>query len=139
MSARSRFHTRSRRFLRREDGTATVEFLLWVPIIFTLLVMILDVSYVYFQRATALRMIQDVNRAFSIGRLEDEAEATAAILAAIHTISPNGEAATVYDTATGIITTYVNMPASDLMPVGTLPGLGNNFTIGLSAQHYAEI
>ena len=138
MSAKTRLPIRLRRFMRREDGAATIEALLWIPMFFFLIVAILDVSYVYFNRAQALRIVQDVNRAFSIGRYADEDEATAAILAAIQTISPNAEAATVYNNATGLITTYVNMPASDLMPVGTVPGLGNAFTIGLSAQHYME-
>ena len=129
------------RFLRREEGSSTIEAILWIPLIFTLLIMILDVSFVYFERSQALRLIQDINRAYSVGRFDDEAEATAALRAAIQRISPNAVPAenfTTYDSTTGLITSVVNMPASDLMPVGTVPGLGSNFTIGLSAQHYME-
>ena len=127
-----------RRFLKREDGTATVEAILWLPLIFWLILLILNVSFIFFERSQALRMIQDVNRAFSVGRYSDEDAATAAVLAAIQTISPNARAKTSYDTSTGLITTSVNMPAYDLMPAGALIGLSDTFTIGLRAQHYME-
>ena len=127
-----------RRFRKREDGIASIEAILWIPIFFWLLMLILDVSYVYFERSQALRMIQDVNRGYSVGRYKNETEATAAILAAIQTLAPTAQAQTSYDSTTGLITTKVNMRADELMPIGAVRGLGSNFTIGLSAQHYME-
>ncbi len=124
-----------KRFKEDERGTATIESLLWMPVFFYLFILITDVSFIFYGKAEALRIIQDGNRAYSVGKFEDNADASGYIEGRLRTFAPGATVTT--STTAGIITTVATMAASDLMAVGTIPGfLG--IEIQVTAQHYQE-
>jgi len=124
-----------RRFRKDQDGTATIESLLWMPIFFFLFILITDVSFLFYGKAQTLRIIQDGNRAYSVNRFDTDAEASAYIQGQIRVFSP---LATVVTTVTnGIIQTSATLPASDLMAVGTIPNFVSS-EISVTSQQFME-
>lgn len=123
------------RFKDDQRGTATVESLLWMPLFFYLFILITDVSFIFFGKAQALRIIQDGNRAFSVGDYQTMPEAETEIQTSLRTIAPT---ATATSTLVGgaIIQTVGELPMNELMAVGSIPFAGEN--ISITAQHFIE-
>ena len=139
----SKSDTRTRKFglwrrAKSEDGSSTIEAVLWVPLLATLLMLVVDTSFVFYGRAQAMRIVQDGNRAYSLGRFESDAEASAFIYDTIKALAPGAEVETVLNTSTGVIATTVKLPVDDLMVAGNVAGLGSGFFVWVTAQHYAE-
>ena len=123
------------RYVRDERASSTVEAVLWIPILFWLLILITDVSFIFYGRAEAMRIVQDGNRAYSVGRLTDEQETEDFILQALSHLAPHATAETLLDK--GIISTDVEIPATDLTAIGAIPGL-SGFNIAVRSQHFLE-
>lgn len=123
------------RFRDDERGSATIEALLWMPIFVYLLVLITDVSLVYYGKAQALRAIQDGNRALSVRFLPDEAATQDFVETRLRSHSPSVTATT--SISDGIVTTSAKMPASELMAVGSIPTFGDTIIL-VTAQHFLE-
>jgi Flp pilus assembly protein TadG len=102
----------AKHFSRNENGGATVEFVLWVPVFVFVLCLVADASLIFGGQAQVLRIVQDSNRAVSIGRFRTTDEAKAYIESRIGQITPNAEVTVTI--ASGIVRTVVDMPASDL-------------------------
>ncbi|GGL68316.1 TadE/TadG family type IV pilus assembly protein [Wenxinia marina] len=124
-----------KKFFSDDDGSSTVEAVLWVPMLAMLLILITDVSFIFYGRAETMRIVQDANRAFSVGRLADEAETMAFIRSALSGLSPNAEVETTLEL--GVIRSRVLLPIDDLMAVGTIPGL-TGFDVSVMSQHLLE-
>ena len=110
-----------RRF-RDEDGTVSVEAVLWIPFFVFFLTLIADGALIFYGQARALEVTEDANRAFSIGEVTRE-EAVEQIEARLSTISPNASAQ--INTVDGLITTIVTIPTSDLDAVGFVTSLAS--------------
>lgn len=123
------------RFRDDEDGSATVESLFWLPLFMFVLVLITDVSFIFFGKAQALRVIQDGNRALSVGRFNDTDSTKDFIEKALQGFSTNAVVVTTVDD--GVVTSTATMPTTDLMAVGTIPGI-NNIKVVVTAQHFLE-
>lgn len=129
---------RLRRFARDEGGTVTVEAVLWLPFFFSLLMIITDVSLAFYGKAQAFRVVQDVNRAVSVGRIATASSAKTILLNAVKELSPNAAADVVKNDQT--VTTVVRMPSSDLVLfLGTVISYRfTGLTVTVGAQHYLE-
>ncbi|MZR11720.1 hypothetical protein GQE99_01640 [Maritimibacter sp. DP07] len=102
-----------RSFARDTRGSATIEFVLWVPIVVSMFCLIVNVTVLYFSQNEVLRVIQDANRNLSVGRLSSESEAEAFVQERISEKLPNAVVdSTISD---GTVTTIVSYPASDLV------------------------
>ena len=123
------------RGLSDESGAATVEFVLWLPVMAALFGLIVDTSIVFGDQSQILRVVQDVNRAVSIGRVRTSDDAEAIILADIHNIAPNASVETTL--SNGIIASTVTIPVSDLS-VTNLIDVFHDFNVTVSAQHLSE-
>lgn len=123
-----------RRFRSDENGAATIEAVLWIPVFFFLLVLIVDASLMFHGQARALRIVQDNNRAVAVGRIPTT-DAEAIILNRLAQISPNARVST--SNNSGIIGTVVGMPATDLSSLGIVTKMGD-FTIWASAEQFLE-
>ncbi len=125
------------RFRDRQDGNATIEIVLWAPFFFILLMIVGQLSLIFFGQSIALSAAQDATRAYSIGELASEAEVRSFVQAELSTMS---DRVTVTSTITdGLITTVVNMPAGDVGgPLGFLSQFAN-LTIQSVAQQYKEV
>lgn len=123
------------RNLSDDSGAATVEFVLWLPVVMLVFGLIVDTSVIFGDRSQILRVVQDINRAVSIGHVRSSDDAEAIILADISNIAPN---ALVETTLTdGIITSTVTIPVSDLT-VTNLIDVFRDFNVTVSAQHLSE-
>lgn len=127
-------------FLRDTRGGVTVESVLWLPIFFAFLALAADGSVMFTKRAMALRVVQDANRGFVVGRFGTDQEAAAAqaeawVLASLSTISPNATAQT--QAVGDIVSTRVEMPTYDLDAVGIL-GLLSGFNVAIQAEQLLQ-
>ena len=125
-----------RGFLRSSDGSASVEVVIWTPLFMFIFFLIADTAIIFSDQAQVLRIVQDANRAMSIGQT-DETATENRIKAAIASISPNAAVDTTVDTSTGIIRTDVVMPISDLEATGMV-GAFDNLSVTVTAQHLSE-
>lgn len=110
-----------RRFLRDDRGSFTMEALIWLPIFVAVLCMTADVALIYSKQSQVMRVVQDANRFYAVGRFADATATQNYILGLVRPMSSNATAVSNYNTSTGIITTTVTMPARDLMVTGFLP------------------
>jgi Flp pilus assembly protein TadG len=66
---------RIKAFLRRDDGSATIEFVLWLPLVMAILLLIVDSSMLFMSRSHAIRVLQDTNRLYSVGQFTGDTTA----------------------------------------------------------------
>jgi Flp pilus assembly protein TadG len=124
-----------RRFRQDDHGSATIEAVIWMPIFVLILCLVADAALIFGKQAQVMRVVQDANRAMSIGRIMNTADAQTYIRQRIATLSPNATVATVLQS--GVIVTTVTMPSSDL----TATGLISSFTsinVRVTAQQMSE-
>ena len=128
-----------KRFVQDDRGSATIESLLWFPLFVYLLLLITDVSFIFYGKAQALRIVQDGNRALSIKYpgVTTAAQAEALITANLQRFDPNPEVDTTINVSTGLIQTIATLDASELMAIGSIPGFGD-FEFEVVAQHFQE-
>ncbi len=124
-------------FRKREDGSSTLESVLWMPIFIVFLVLAADASFVFFGQNRAYRIVQDANRSMSVGRLKDEVEVADRVKAELAGIAPNAEVTTFLDTLEGTITSVARIPASDLTATQLFTAFADlELTVG--ARHFVE-
>lgn len=129
-----------RRFQQREDGTATIEFVLWLPILVLLISLTADAALIFGAKANVLRVIQDANRAASIGRFKEEPDFATAVEDYVRVnIGNYAQHATISTEVIGgnVVSTTVSIPSSRLMAVGFLGQL-TGITVTINAQHMLE-
>lgn len=124
-----------RRFYKKDDGTATVEAVLWLPIFFALFGLMTDAAMIFNGHSRVLRIVQDANRNLSVGRFETEVETQDWIIAQLAQISPNADVVT--QTNAGIATTTAFIPATDLEVLGMFGAL-NSVTLAVTSQQFIE-
>lgn len=112
-----------RSFLRREDGTATVEFVIWLPLVLLVFGLIVDFSLVFGGEAQALRVVQDANRGLSVGHFQTIDSAKAYVLAQVQPLTTH--ASIDITVVNGVIKSRLTFPASDLMATGLYDGMIN--------------
>lgn len=121
--------------LHQEDGGASVEAVIWMPFFLLLFAMVVDASLVLGGQAEVLRVVQDTNRAVSLGRYQDLDVARQHIEAEIVQLS-NSALVTV-EVVDGIITSVVVIPARDLTATGLFDGFAD-IDLVVRAQHLSE-
>ncbi len=125
------------RFWRCESGSQTIEAVIWVPIFAFLLAFTMNVALVFFNESQVLRVVQDANRFFSVGRFTTSEETQTYITDNLAYLSANLSVDTVVDN--GLITTSLTIPTIDMMPMQIL---GSHYfedaRINVVAQHVVE-
>ena len=128
-------YSRLRAALVNEDGTATIEAVIWLPAFFAIFALIADTSTIFGSESQVLRIIQDANRNLSTGYTATAADAQSYIVSQIGHVSPNAVVST--QIVGNVITTRVEMPFTDI----TATGLVDVFLSGsvtVSAGHAME-
>lgn len=125
----------ARRAMGREDGAATIEAVIWMPVMIFLFALVADTALILGGEARVLRVVQDTNRAVSIGRITKVEDAQTQVLAQISRLAPHAVVTTTVDS--GLITTQVRIPATDFTSVGLVDGL-LDLDLMVTAQHLAE-
>ncbi|MBS1303490.1 TadE/TadG family type IV pilus assembly protein [Loktanella sp. SALINAS62] len=126
-----------RRYWREEHGSTTVEMVLWIPAFFYLFVMIADASFIFYGKSQTLQILQDANRALSVGAIDSEAALESRVNTLISGLGYSGIVDAIINSTTGIVTTKVVVPANQLTAVGSIPGL-SNFELAIVSSHYLE-
>lgn len=125
------------RLLKDEDGSQTIEAVIWVPIFVTVLALVVDVSLVFFDQSQILLVVQDANRALSLGKFDDSAQVEAYVSENLQYLS---DAVSVEaEVIDGFVTTTVTVPAMDLMPVRMPGGYFADTTVTVVAKHLLEV
>lgn len=101
------------------------------------LVLVLDVSFIFFGKAQVLQVVQDANRARSLGVFKTEQQTEDFVRAALLKYTPTAVIVSDDDLVAGVVTTNVTVPATDLMVVGSIP-VFRDTQIPISAQHFLE-
>ncbi|GGG81002.1 hypothetical protein GCM10011415_33110 [Salipiger pallidus] len=122
-------------FLRAETGSITVETVIWLPLFLALMSAIVDISMVFHRESTMLRVIQDANRAYSVGRIASSDAVERSVLAAVTSYAENASVSTTM--VDGVISTRLQVPTSDLMPIYALPAFSNRWVV-VETQQFAE-
>ncbi|MCB1339366.1 MAG: pilus assembly protein [Maritimibacter sp.] len=123
------------RFARDESGTATVEFVLWLPMVMLAFGLTVDVSMIFHSQSQVLRIVQDANRNASIGRLRTPAETEDYVEARLQAASSGAHATS--SISAGVISTTVTYPARDFQIVGFFSQF-NDLQITVNSEHLLE-
>ena len=126
-----------KRFIRDEAGSQTIEAIIWMPIFVTVLALVINVSLVFFDQSQMLRVVQDANRALSMGMFQSDTDVENYVKENLAYLSDSVKAeATVAD---GFVTTTVTVPALDLMPVRIPGGYFSDTKVTVVARHLLEV
>lgn len=128
---------RARRFFRKEDGAATIEAMLWLTVFFGLFGLLADVSMIFNGQARILHIVQDANRNMSIGRYSTTSATEDAIRARMQGISSSAEVTTTYLPGTGLISSRVTVPVTDLDLFG-IGGFFKSYQMTVQAETLLE-
>ena len=129
--------TRFSRFLRREDGSATVESVIWFPVFIGFFLLIADVALIFHGQAQMLRIAQDANRLYSVGRLGDEDATQAYVIDRLASLGKPARVETVLN-VDNVITTTVRAWSGDLDAVGIV-GFLTSIDVTVTSQHMKEV
>ena len=129
-------HRPKRALASAEDGTATVETVIMLPIFLTLLMLVVDVTMVFYGQSAVLRVVQDANRALAIRRITTVEETEALVRAGLPQLDGVMQVDSAIDA--GIVTTQVQVPANALQILHAFDYF-NGVTVRVSAQHYIEM
>lgn len=125
-----------RKFCENQNGSFSIEAVIWLPIFMVILLVMINLSTVFFNESQMLRIVQDANRAHSLGRLESEQETEDYIFTELAYLS---SAFTVETIRTGsVIRTTVSVPAVELMPMNLMSSTYDTLTLYVSGQHLIE-
>lgn len=123
-------------FRHAEEGTASVEGVLWVPIFFVIFALMVDTSFIFNGQSHVLRVVQDANRHMSIRRFTTDLEVEAYITdrLAAQKITPKS-----VDTksSNGVVVTTVIVPARQFQMLGLFSSL-MNLEVDVSHAHILE-
>lgn len=113
--------------------------MIWLPILLLLLSIAVDASLLLGAKANVLRVVQDANRAASIGRFNDQDDVLAAVEGYVRdNIGNCADDATITSVVTnGVISTTVRIPSNSLMAAGFLGAL-TGINVNINAQHMLE-
>lgn len=129
-----------KRFVRCEDGSSTIEFVLWLPLVLAILLLIVDSSMLFMSRTHAIRVLQDTNRLYSVGQFtgtpaERITKAQAYALSRLQGLSPS---TTITTTETNrVVRTRATMETAEIAQIGFL-GLMIDTTMVVAAEHRVE-
>lgn len=128
---------RIKAFVRAEDGSYTIESLIWIPIYMFIVALMLNVSIVFSAQSQPLRIVQDSNRSYSVGRIRDTLAIEQYVIERVAYIGaiPSVQSQLIDNS---IIHTELTMPAKDLMPFSMLHKFFETTTIVVSAQQLVE-
>lgn len=124
-----------RRFIGSERGSASIEAAIWIPIYMGLLLLIANTSLVFYGQSQAMRIVQDGNRALSVGRLTTEAETVEFITQRLIGLTDNPVVETVLNE--GIVYTSVRIPVEDLAQIGNLE-MFTGYNVTVASQMFVE-
>ena len=134
-------------FQRSEEGTFTLEAVIWMPIFVILLAIIMNLSMVFFHESQMLRVVQDTTRAYSMFKIKAPEGLTEEAYICEQLSNLNLSEDELYIKVETINTTdgwsygqaIVSTTANNLMPFELMSGPFANFQVGVSTRFVMEI
>lgn len=124
-----------RAFQAEENGSSTIEAMLWFPLFMTLFALVADASLLFFGQNRAYRVLQESNRQLSVGRLNTEEELVELILSRVSDLSDQVQAIATIDK--GMVTSVLSIPGNDLVATGVFTAF-MDLNVTVTASHYIE-
>ena len=124
-----------KRFAKAENGSATIETVIMLPIFVWLLVFIVNASMIFFQKNEAFRIIQNANRILSTGYMQTTEQVETFIANALSDIAPDAIVST--NLNSGVVSSTVEYTVSNLL----MPWVVEDITdvrIRIQSQHFME-
>lgn len=128
---------RLKRFWAAEQGAVTIEFMLWFPIVMSLVLTTADVSLILYERSNTVRIVEDAHRLRSTGVLTSDAVTTTHIIRELGD-KYTGEASVESAVLSGVQTTVVRLPLNNIDLLGIFTGFVGNPTIAVRSQQFIE-
>jgi Flp pilus assembly protein TadG len=135
-TALGRLTTRFRAFCKDQEGSSSLETIIWMPVFALVLAVVTNISLVFFQESQMLRVAHDANRAFSLGRMSGPGDAETYVKAKLAYLGTELQVASNYNN--GYITTRIQVPAVELMPLAFMRSSFSNMTITVSSSQIVE-
>lgn len=123
-----------RRKARDESGAATIEAILWLPMFFYILALSVDVTMVFHSYSRIIRVVEDVNRGLSVGRIKTIDEGKARITADLSNYSGVKSDIKIID---NVILTNVSVPVTSLAFLGAVRPMMDKYAV-VKTQQYVE-
>lgn len=127
-------------FLRQENGSSSIEFVLWMPLVLAILLLVVDSSMLFMSRTHAIRVLQDTNRLYSVGQFTGTTaeRITAAQNYALSRLQGLSPSATATTTETNrVVRTRATLETAEVAQIGFL-GLMIDTTMVVAAEHRVE-
>lgn len=128
----TRGHGPITKFLAAQSGGATVEAVIWLPALFSVLCLVTDLAMIFNGQTLATRTLQDANRAYSVGRLTTTEQVEQFVEASLANLSPHAHAQAQVDG--GAIFSQIVIPSSDLAATGWFGALTGTEVVIRSAH-----
>ncbi len=123
------------RFKRSEDGSASVEAVIWLPFLVAVFGLILDATMIFYGQTRITRAVFDTNRYLAVGYYQTVDDAETALSGILANFSDDS---TVQTTVTnGIIRTDVTVPANAFSFIGMITGF-DGVVLEIGAEQLAE-
>ncbi|MDW4497018.1 TadE/TadG family type IV pilus assembly protein [Sulfitobacter sp. D35] len=126
------------KFLWDENGSFSVEAVIWTPILAIILAVVMNISMVFHAKSQILRVVQDANRAVSLNRLNGETAVQDYINTNLAYLGASLDISSSVDSATNIVTTTVHANATDLMPLTFMTSKFSSVKVGVASHHIIE-
>lgn len=121
-------------FVRRDDGAATIEAVLWLPMFFYILALSVDVTMVFHGYSRVIRVVEDVNRGLSVGRITSINEGKAKIASNLSNYRNVTANIAIVD---GVVVTNVSVPVASMVVLGAVTMMMDK-DIQIKTQQYVE-
>ena len=121
-------------FVRRDDGAATIEAILWLPMFFYILALSIDVTMVFHGYSRVIRVVEDVNRGLSVGRITSIDEGKAKITSGLLNYQNVTATIAIVD---GVVVTNVSVPVGSMVVLGAVTMMMDK-DIQIKTQQYVE-
>lgn len=124
-----------RRQARDESGAATIEAILWLPMFFYILALSIDLTMVFHSYSRIVRVVEDVNRGLSVGRIKTTDEGKQRITRELSNYK--GVQSDIRITDDNVIVTNVSVPITSLVFLGAARPLMDK-NVMVKTQQYVE-
>ena len=122
-------------FRRREDGAATIEAVLWLPMFFYVMALAIDTTMIFHGYSRVVRAVEDVNRGLSVGRIKTIDEGKQKLAASLSDYK--GLRMEIGVSPGNVIVSNVEVPVTSLIFLGAIkPIVGKG--ISIRTQQYKE-
>lgn len=125
------------RYIRRENGSTSVEAALWVPFFILFTFGVGQLGLILYGQSRVLGVAEEATRSLAVGEFASDTDAEAWIRAQLSPVSSNVQADSFLDPDGSVIRTVVRVPASDLGGFGIFSAL-TGFDIVVRAQQVWE-